>query len=85
MLRLLGYVLQVWDRSCLEQPRAQKVPLVIPLVVYTGRTQWTSSPQLQDLFDADALPEAVRQYLPSFEFLLVDLSGVDGQLLAAGG
>jgi hypothetical protein len=51
---------------------------VTPLVVHHGHNRWASPVQVADLIDVDpAAKQAVRAYLPRFEFLLDDLSGVD--------
>jgi Putative transposase, YhgA-like len=65
-----------------DHPRARQLPAVIPLVVHHGRSPWTSPVRLLELIDPDpAAKDAMRAYLPRFEFLLDDLAGVDGRQL----
>jgi hypothetical protein len=76
--RMLRYVTRIWDRYLREHPRARRLPTVIPLVVHHGHSRWASPVQVADLIDlGPAAKEAARAYLPRFEFLLDDLSGVD--------
>jgi len=75
--RMLRYVTRIWDRNLREHPRARRLPAVTPLVVHHGHNRWASPVQVADLIDLDpAAKKAVRAYLPRFEFLLDDLSGV---------
>jgi predicted transposase YdaD len=76
--RMLRYVTRIWDRYLREHPRARRLPAVTPLVVHHGHNRWASPVQVADLIDLDPVgKEALRAYLPRFEFLLDDLSGVD--------
>jgi hypothetical protein len=75
--RMLRYVIRIWDAYLRGHQQARRLPVVIPLVVYHGRGRWASPVQLLDVLDAG--PEAIsaaRRYLPGFEFLLDDLTGV---------
>lgn len=80
--RMLRYVIRVWDAYLRGHRQARRLPAVIPLVVHHGRRPWASPVQLLDLLDLD--PDAISaagQYLPRFEFLLDDLTGVGDQEL----
>ena len=80
--RMLRYVTRIWDQYEREHPKARRLPAVIPLVVHHGRRQWAGPLQLLDVIDlGPAAKEAAQPYLPRFEFLLDDLSGVDDQQL----
>jgi hypothetical protein len=81
-LRMLRYIMRIWDAWLREHQHARRLPAVIPLVVHHGRRQRTSPVQLTDLLDLDpATARAAGQYLPRFEFLLDDLADVDEQEL----
>jgi hypothetical protein len=84
--RMLRYVTRIWDQHLRDHPRALQLPAVIPLVVHHGRSRWAGPVQLLDLIDLDPdAKQAMQAYLPRFEFLLDDLSGVDeDQLLGRG-
>jgi predicted transposase/invertase (TIGR01784 family) len=80
--RMLRYVTRIWDQHLRDHPRARLLPAVIPLVVHHGHTRWASPIQLLDLIDLDpSAKHAAQAYLPRFEFLLDDLSGVDSDQL----
>jgi predicted transposase YdaD len=81
-VRMMRYVVRIWDQYEREHPGARRLPAVIPMVMHHGRRRWTSPVQVADLIDLDpAVKEAVQAYLPRFEFLLDDLSDTDEQQL----
>lgn len=82
--RMLRYLVRIWDRYLTQHPEATRLPAVIPLVVHHNRRPWTGPTQLPDLFDLDRdTTEAVREYLPWFQFLLDDLTRLDEPALRA--
>ena len=66
--QLLRYQVRIW-----EQDRKQGKPFrpVLPLVLYHGRQAWTVPLDFAALFE---LPDALSQYVPTFEYQLYDLS-----------
>ena len=82
--RMLRYVTRIWDQYEREHPETRRLPAVIPLVVYHGRSRWTSPVQLLELIDlGPADKQAMQAWLPRFGFLLDDLTRADeDQLLA---
>ena len=83
-LRMLRYVLRIWDRYLTDHPEATRLPAVIPLVVHHNRRPWTSPTQLLDLLDLDTPTiTTVQPYLPQFRFILDDLARLDEQALRA--
>jgi hypothetical protein len=80
--RMLRYMTRIWDQYEREHPQTRRLPAVIPLVVHHGKRRWASPAQLLDVIDLDlAAKEAALAYLPRFEFLLDDLSGIDDRQL----
>jgi predicted transposase YdaD len=74
-VRLLAYMTRVWDAWLQENPRASKIPPVIPVVLYHGPQPWTASTSLPDVIDLpEAALAAAREHLPLFRFLLDDLT-----------
>jgi hypothetical protein len=83
-VRMLRYVLRIWDRYLAEHRQATRLPAVIPLVVHHNRRPWSGSTQLLDLVDLDPpVIDAVGEYLPRFRFLLDDLARLDEHALRA--
>lgn len=79
--RMLRYIGRVWDRYLEENPRARKLPVVIPLVIHNGRAPWSAPVRLQDLIEP--APDGAEEYLPRFSFLLDDLAAAStGELRA---
>lgn len=60
------------------------LPVIVPIVLHHGERGWNTSRQFHDLFDPElvALPD-VAALLPSFRFLLDDLSQVSDAALQA--
>ena len=71
-LQTLRYVLKIWDAYLKDNPRAN-LPVVVPIVVYHGQTKWPWSERLSKSL-INVSNEALKPYIPDFEFILVDLS-----------
>jgi predicted transposase YdaD len=83
-LRMLRYLMRIWDRYLEEHPKAKRLPMIVPLVVYQGARRWTQPVELCELLDVD--PETARlagEFLPRFRFLLDDLTQLDKAALRA--
>ena len=50
-LRVLAYVVRVWQRFAEEHPSPAKLPPVFPLVLVQGRRPWKTSNKLEDLLE----------------------------------
>lgn len=74
-VRMARYALRAQDRWLSQSPRARKLPWVIPLVLYHGRSRWTAATDYRDLLALPALPEA-ELLAPTFPYRLLDLSQV---------
>lgn len=74
-VRLLVYVGRVLDDWVRRHEGATRVPPVIPVVLYHGATAWTAATELLEVYDvAPAVMASVREHLPSFRFVLDDLT-----------
>lgn len=66
-----------WEKAIIE--KAKKLPLVIPIVLYHGQRRWPNRP-----FSAsfDQFPDGFEVFLPTLNYILIDLSKFpDGLLL----
>ncbi len=74
-LRLLKYMVRIWDRYCDDRPKAEHLPPIVPLVLHHSSSGWTQSTSFHDLIapPLTELPE-IAELVPSFRFLLDDLS-----------
>ncbi len=74
-LRLLGYAVRLWERVRREDESAEFLPPVIPVVLHHSEAGWKSATSFQELFDSALVAElGLSDFLPSFRFLLDDLS-----------
>jgi predicted transposase YdaD len=81
-LRLLIYMSRAWDRWLRDHPGAERVPAILPLVLYQGPSAWSAATEFAALIDLPpGLFASVSEFLPSFRFLLDDLSQQDDAAL----
>lgn len=73
-LQLLKYMVEIWETKR-NKEQAKELPIIIPLVIFHGQKKWKQPSSLEKMLNGyDELPEAVKMYVPNFEYLLYDLS-----------
>ncbi|MCP9624627.1 Rpn family recombination-promoting nuclease/putative transposase [Nocardia otitidiscaviarum] len=76
-MRMLEYLVAIWNRYLGDHSQARMLPVVIPLVVHAspdGR-RWEVPTELSEVIDIDpATRDALGACLPRFRFLLDDLT-----------
>lgn len=80
--RLLRYMTRIWDAFLLANPPAERLPVIIPVVLHHSDRGWRRGTEFSALLDVD--PETlslVAEYAPRFRFVLDDLSGADDEAL----
>jgi len=83
-LRLLRYVVRVWERWGRENPGVHPIPAVYPLVLHQGPRPWSGPRRLADLLDLPGdLLDAIGPNLPALEVALLDLGGLSREALEA--
>jgi predicted transposase/invertase (TIGR01784 family) len=81
-LRVLSYVVRIWSRLC--DAGAERLPVVVPLVLHHGEGGWNVARRLADLIEVDdALTPSLQRFVPDFELLVDDLVRVPEAELAA--
>ena len=83
-LRLLRYLLRIWDTLQQREPERTLLPPIVPVTIHhsdTGGTAATSFDELLDLLHE--LRAVVGPFVPSFRFLLDDVSQVPDERLRA--
>jgi hypothetical protein len=81
-LRILRYMIQIWDEHLRAHPDALLLPPIIPVVVHHSAAGWTAPVAFSELLDVSAdLRASLGRHLPSFEFLLDDVSAVEDEEL----
>ena len=83
-LRLLRYVVRIWERWLRDHPPANTLPIVLPVLLHHGPTGWLAAPELAAMLDASPeLVDATRPFLPHFRFLIDDLAALSLDALSA--
>jgi hypothetical protein len=73
-LRLLSYILRIWQRFVNNASSSAKLPAVLPVVLAQGRRPWKTSTRLADLIDIPSgLEELLRPWQPSLAYHLLEL------------
>jgi hypothetical protein len=81
-LRLLLYIGEVYDRCRRQNPKAEKLPFVFPIVFYHGKRKWNAPNNFRELVDIpEYLQEAVQAFVPDFSYRLEDLGPYSDEAL----
>ena len=72
--RLYRYMGRIWEDWLDEMGDRQPLPLIFPMVLYHGRSEWTTARNFNELFDP-RYRRAMASYIPSFLYDLHDLGG----------
>ena len=76
-LRLLRYMVRIWESYLEKHPGAVSLPPVLPIVLHQGKSGWGVAKTFGDLVDMqEEIAGDIRQALPDFSFFLVDLAGI---------
>ena len=73
-LQLLEYILQIWK---VKKGDGEQLPIIVPLVLYHGKTTWKIGVKLSDLLQYKE--PRLMNYVPDFEYLLYDLTKYEDQ------
>ena len=73
-LRLLTYMVRIWNDHLRTNPGTAKLPPILPLVLAQDNKPWKSSTRFADLIDIpEGAGEELKKHIPDFEFHLVEL------------
>ena len=70
--RYLSYLVGIYEQYLKQFPK-EGLPIVFPITLFQGPKKWTAALHFHDFL---SVPEALKPYVPSFEYHLVDLSGM---------
>lgn len=77
IFQLLRYMIEIWE-SKMNKQNSNELPIIIPLVIYHDKSQWSIKTKLSDIIQGyDQLPEAVKRYISDYEYLIYDLTKYD--------
>lgn len=72
--QLLKYMIKIWEEKS-KKENVKKLPIIIPLVIYHGKSSWNITTSFGELIDGyEKLPSGIKKYIPDFEYLLYDIS-----------
>ena len=74
VFRLLRYMVRIWTRWLDEHPGAERLPVILPLVLYHGASAWSAPTGFEDLVDLDGPGASALHHVPRFSILVDDLS-----------
>ena len=73
-LRLLTYMVRIWNEHLRNNPGTAKLPAILPLVLAQDNKPWKSSTRFADLIGiAEGAGEELQKHIPDFEFQLLEL------------
>jgi len=73
LLQLLKYILRIWEEK--YNIKTNKLPIIIPLVIYNGENKWNIETKLINLIEGiEELPEIMKQYIPTYQYEIYDFS-----------
>ena len=81
-LRLLRYMVRIWEARIPARGRATALPVIIPVVLGQDATVWQVEPRLSALFDLPASLDALRPYVPDFDYCLLQLAAMPFEAIA---
>ena len=74
-LRLLRYMVRIWEKFLSEQPEATRLPVIVPVVLAQNAARWELPSEFSALLDIPAgLADDVRPVIPDFTFRLIQLA-----------
>jgi predicted transposase YdaD len=82
--RLLRYMIRIWEAHLAKYPEAEKLPVILPVVLHHGEGGWRAAVAFEDLLDVepDLLAE-LGAYVPRFRFVLDDLDATTDDAIRA--
>lgn len=77
-LRLLSYLVAIWEWWKADHAEARNLPVILPLVLHHGSRPWTAPKVLSELLDADdELMERLRPLIPELRYWVTDLAAIE--------
>lgn len=75
--RLLRYMARIWESWLNQHEHGRRLPLIVPVVFYHGARPWSAPLHFESLITVPSgLDDVAQAYIPSFRYLLDDLSRV---------
>ena len=74
--QFLKYMIRIWELYLKQNKKAETLPVVVPMVIYHGTSEWKVDTRFTSLFKA---PEYLKEYIPDFKYNLYDISHVSDE------
>ncbi len=72
--QLLKYMIEIWETK-IKKEELNKLPVIIPLVIYHGTERWKISTALKEMIRGyEELPADAKRYIPDYEYILYNIS-----------
>ena len=82
-LRLLSYILRIWERFAQNHPPPAKLTAILPIVLAQGKRPWKTSTRLEDLIELPpAVAHILRPWQPTLAYHLLELVRIPYDALA---
>ena len=76
-LRLLRYMVRIWEAWFKQHPAPARLPVILPIVLAQNAEVWELSPRFASLLDVPAgCEEALAPFVPDFTFRLIQLAAL---------
>ncbi len=73
-LRLLSYIVRIWERFAKTNAPPAKLPAILPVVLAQGKRPWKTSTRLEDIIDLPpAFAHVLRAWQPTLAYHLMEL------------
>jgi predicted transposase YdaD len=81
-LRLLQYMVRIWERHHRAHPEARRLPPIIPVVLHHGTSGWSASTTFEGLLEVDPPTLcALGEHTVRMRFVLDDISAATDETL----
>ncbi len=66
-------MVRIWELYLKQNKKAEKLPVIIPIVIYHGPQKWEVDKRFTSFFNA---PGCLEEYIPDFNYRLYDISHI---------
>jgi len=82
-LRLLRYMIRIWESWRRDHPDAKRLPVILPIVLAQNEGRWGIATRFRDLLDIPpGMEEDLGADVPDFRFRLIELSEMPFEKIA---
>lgn len=83
-LQLFKYMIEIWEAK-INKEKADKLPIIIPLVIYHGKEKWNIDSTFGEmLIGYKELTDDIKKYIPDYEYLVYDISRYTDEEIKGG-